>query len=277
MTVLDAETNQPVTYNVIGTRTFSTVHCVGDTIYLREQVGFVDADTGESLPAFNEEALWAVDRVSRTNVTGHGDEDRDGCWTFPRDVKANGDYPIWITGNPTTLEARYVGEEDFRGLHVLVYDVATPEEGLTIPAGLSTPQMLLHQRIEMKVEPVSGTTVYFQERTTRTATSPVLDGMFPSTGTMTFSDATVSESNMTFTEETTNQLVREAQFYHWALPWGKTYLSLVVFGLGLVLGLIGWVWVSRAVREEAVEAPAVEPGSEVLAEAQSNGVKRGPE
>jgi len=276
ITVLDAETSQPVTYDVVGTRTFTTVRCSGDTIYLREEISFTDASTGQYLPLFAGEALLAVNRVSRANVAGHGDEDREGYWTFPRDVKASGDYALWITGNPATLEARYLGEEDFRGLHVLVYEVATPEEGLTLPASISTPPMQLHQRIVMKVEPVCGTTVYFQERTTRTANIPVLDEMFPSTGAMTFSDVAVGDSTMVFTEETVNQLVHDAKFYHWALPWGETYLSLVVFGLGLALGLLGWVWVSRAVSEEALEeVPAVEPVGDVVTEAQSNGAKRG--
>ncbi len=254
--VLDPDTRQMVSYNVMVTRRFDAVKSRGDTVYLKEDISFVDVDTGQSIPSLHQTALLAIDRASRTNVPGHGDRNREGYWSFPRDVKADKVYPIWISGNPQTLDARYVGVEDFRGLHVLVYEIATPEGGLTIPTGLFTPETQHYQQITMKVEPVSGVTVYFETTVKRTSKLPVTDELFPSTGDMTFTDMTVSETRMAFTEETVVQLVHDGKFYRWALPWGNTYLPWTVFGLGFVLCIVAWRLV---LRREVAEVPAVEP------------------
>lgn len=251
VTVFDPDTYQLVTYDVIGTRKYETVRCCGDVIYLEEDITFVDANTGQEIPSLASNILLAVDRVSCTNVPGHGDKDREGYWSFPRDVKADQIYPFWITGSPTPLDAKYRGEEDFKGLHVLVYEITTPEEGITVPAGIFTPAMQLYQYLMMKVEPVSGVTVYFESATTRTAKIPVFDGV---ASEPTFTDMTMYTDDLVFTEESVAQLVHDARFYHWALPWGNTYLPWLALGLGIALLMLGSILLTR----RAEEAPAVE-------------------
>jgi len=103
----------------------------------------------------------------------------------------------------------------------------------------------------MKVEPVSGVIVYFESTVTRTAKIPVFDGV---TGESTFTDVTMYTDDLVFTEETVAQLVHDAGFYHWALPWGNTYLPWLAFGLGIALGMFGLILLTRRARE----APAVE-------------------
>jgi len=254
LSVFDSEVYQLVTYDVIVTRSYHAVSCRGDTLYLEEDVSFADAQTGQEIPLLHSVGLLAIDRVSRMHVPGHGDKNREGYWSFPRAVKADRNYSLWITENPTTLEARCVGAEDFRGLPVLVYEAATPEEGLTIPAGIFTPEMQLYQQIKMKVEPISGVTVYFENTLKRTSKLPVFDDVFPKTGDMTFTDMIVSESNMAFTEETVAQLVHDGKFYRWALPWGKTYGPWLAVGLGIALVALGSILLAR----KAGEAPTVE-------------------
>jgi hypothetical protein len=74
------------------------------------------------------------------------------------------------------------------------------------------------------------------------------------TGEMTFSDVTMYADSLTFTEGTIAQLVHDARFYHWALPWGSIYLPWLVFGLGAALVVLGLILLTRRARE----APAVE-------------------
>ncbi len=255
VTLLDEATLQPVTYNVIGTRAYKTIRCCGDVIYLEEDCSFVDADTDQPLPSLHSSILLAIDRVERDNVPGCGDRDRVGYWSFPRDVKADVVYPFWITGNPTTVDAIYIGEEDFEGMPVLVYELQTPEEGLTIPAGVFTPEMQLYQWIMMKVEPVTGTAVYFESTNRRTSVIPVPDEMFPNTGPMTFTEVTVYEDDLVFTQETVDQLVHDAKFYRWGLPWGSTYINWLNFGLGAVLIVFGVVLLTR----RPATVPVTEP------------------
>ncbi len=241
VTVLDTETYQPLTYDAIVTRTAEAVRHRGDVVYINEEVSFVDSKTGQEIPSLHESDLLAVDRISRTNVPGHGDQNREGLWQFPLDVKAGQNYPVWVTGSPITLEARYVGEEDFKGLHVLVYEVATPDGGLTMPSGMFVPEMRLYRQIRLKVEPASGVTVYLEDTTKRTAKIPVFDELFPSTGDIKFVDMTVYEAGLVFTDETIEQQVHDASFYHWALSWGGTYLPWLLFGLGTVMALLGTI------------------------------------
>jgi hypothetical protein len=254
--VFDPDTYQLVTYDVIGTRKYETVRCCGGVIYLEEDISFIDANTGQEIPSLASNILLAVDRVSRANVPGHGDQDREGYWSFPRDVKADQNYPFWITGSPVTLDAKYCGEEDFRGLHVLVFEITTPEEGITVPPGLFTPQMQLYQYIMMKVEPVSGVTVYFESSTTRTAKIPVFDGV---TSEATFTDMTMYTDDLVFTEETVAQLVHDARFYHWALPWGNTYLPWLALGLGTALVVLGLILLTRRAGEAPAAVEHVQP------------------
>jgi hypothetical protein len=256
VTVLDPEIGQPVTYDAITTRKCQAVGCSGDTLYLDETISFVDSVTGEVIPSLDEKSLLAIDRVTRANVPGHGDENRQGLWQFPLGVQAGQDYLVYITGSPTPLDARYVGRENFMGLDVLVYDVASPEEGITIPAEMFDPEMRLYRWIQLKVEPVSGITVYMEDETRRTARIPVYDDLFPNTGDITFADMTVYESDLVFTDMTVKQEVHDASFYRWAIPWGSRYLPGLLFGMAMAAGLFGFI-VTR--RRRTTEITMVKP------------------
>jgi hypothetical protein len=243
--VYDSDLMQPVSYDVVGTRGYEGVRSRGDTVYLRESCSFINTDTGEGLPFLDSEFLLAIDCNERANVPGHGDREREGYWSFPRDVKAGQEYPFWITANPEPLNAQYLREDEFRGLHVYVYEIQTPAEGITVPAGLFTPEMQLHQWILQMVEPVSGLTVYMESTTERTAMVPVLDEFFPTTGTTTYAEVTLYEDSLVFTDATVDKMVNDARFYHWALPWGSTHMPRLVFGLGILMLIVGPVLLSR--------------------------------
>jgi len=245
VTLFDADTQQAVVYNVINTRYTKAVRSTADTVYVAEDNTFVNADTGEDIPALRTSLLQAVDRVGRGQVPGHGDKDRAGQFAFPRNVEAGKDYPFWITGNPVVLDAKYTGEDKFEGLTVYVYEVATPEEGVTVPAGLYTPEQQLYQRVEMWVEPVSGTPVYVESANTRTTKIPVPDELFPTTGPMTYEEVTIYADDLAFNQETVDMMLKDARFYHWGVPWGATYLPLLVFVLGGLMLLAGVVLVTR--------------------------------
>jgi hypothetical protein len=256
MTMIDPETYQPLSYDVIVTRRCKAVRCRGDVIYIREDISFVDKETGQEIVPLRESDLLAVDRMSRANVPHQGDQSREGLWQFPLNVKAGQDYPVQVSGSPTALEARYVGQEDFMGLNVLVYEVATPESGIDIPGRWGNPEMWLNRWIRIKVEPLSGTTVSFEDATEKIARIPVFDELFPQTRPIKFTNMTVYEHHLVFTNETVKQAVHDGKFYRWALPWGNTYLPWLVFGLGTIMGLWGSILL---VRRKVVRAPIARP------------------
>ncbi|MBM4462910.1 MAG: DUF3068 domain-containing protein [Chloroflexi bacterium] len=167
-----------------------------------------------------------------------------------------GNYPVCVTGSPTALEARYVGQEVFMGINVLVYEVSTPEGGINTPGRWGNPEMWLNRWIRLKVEPLSGTTVSFEDETQKIARIPVFDKLFPQTRPINFTNMTVYEHHLVFANETVRQAVHDAKFYRWALPWGDTYLPWLVFGLGTIMGLSGLILL---VRRKAARAPIAEP------------------
>ena len=242
---LDPNTLQLVTYEVEGSRDYWVARCSGDTAYIRENISFLDATNQQDLPSLRTTALYALDRTTRKNIPGYGDQDRYGYWSFPLFVQEGRDYPLWLTGNPTTVDGKYIGEEDFMGLHVLVYEFSTPEEGLTVPKGLFTPEMKIHQWLEMKVEPISGTGVYFEGKTRTTTMIPVPDDLFPNTGPMELVEMTVYSDNLTYAPETTDKLVSDAKYYAWMLPLAGTYVPWASIGIGLVLALVGGILIAR--------------------------------
>lgn len=242
---LDPDTLQLVTYEVECSRDYWVARCSGDTAYIRENISFIDATNQQDLPSLRTTALYALDRTTRKNIPGYGDQDRYGYWCFPLFVEKGKDYPVWFTGNPTTLDGKYVGEEDFMGLRVLVYEFSTPEEGLTVPKGLFTPEMKIHQWLEMKLEPLSGTGVYFQGSTRRTTMIPVPDDLFPNTGPVEFVEMTVYSDHLTYAPETTDKLVSDAKYYAWMLPLAGTYVPWASIGTGLVLALVGGILIAR--------------------------------
>jgi len=233
--LFDPGTGQLQHYDVTNTRNYSADKCSGNIIYIWEDIPFTDVATGQDIPALHTRTLLAIDRVTRANVWGHGDGNRDGYWGFPRNVKRDVVYPFWNTGNPSNLDCIFTGEEDFNGIHVYIFKMSTPDDGLVIPAGIDTPEMKVYQTITQWVEPVSGLTVRFESTTKRTTRIPVPDSLFPNTGPITYTDITLYEDNLEFTDATVEQMSHDAKFYHWVLPFAETTVPWLSIGLGLVL------------------------------------------
>ncbi|MCX5992300.1 MAG: porin PorA family protein [Chloroflexi bacterium] len=247
--LFDSGTGQLQHYDVTNTRDYSTVKCSGNIIYIWEDITFKDA-TGQEISALHTKTLLAIDRVTRANVPGHGDGNRDGYWSFPRDVKADLVYPFWNTGNPSNLDCIYTGEDDLNGIHVYKFEMSTPEEGLVVPAGIDTPEMKVYQKITQWVEPVSGLTVRFESTTKRTTTIPVQDSLFPNTGPITYTDITLYEDNLEFTDATVEQMSHDARFYRWVLPFAETTVPWLSIGLGLVV-IIGSAFLIRTASKKS--------------------------
>jgi len=231
---------QPVEYaNVLGTRDYWVEHCRGDLAYVREDITFADVDTQTDIPSLHTNVLFGVSRVTMANVPGHGDEDRQGQWNLPGGLKPNEDFQLWITGNSEPVLARFVGEEEFRGLRVFVYESSTPEEGMCIPPGLYSPAMRTHQWSVMKVEPVSGTGVFSAGSTKKTSMIPVPDVLLPNTGPMQYVETTLYEDHFTYTEETIDRFVKDAKYYKNLLPIIRVYVPWASIGLGLAQIFLG--------------------------------------
>lgn len=177
-----------------------------------------------------QEEVLGVDRSTREYVAGYGDEvNRSGQFSFPSDLKQES-YQLWNPSAGTDLEAKFVAEEEFEGLTVYAFQVN--EQGLDIGThpdyGVA---LVLDTIINLKIEPVTGTTVYSESVTTNKiagTTDPVYI------------------SSIQFTEDTIAYLVDTASSNRGMLLWGSVYGFWIVIGLGIALMLVGVVVNVRA-------------------------------
>jgi hypothetical protein len=252
----DAQHDAYVTYDVTNSRHYVAVKASKDIVYLNETIRFTDTATGQEMPSVRANYLLAIDRVTRKNVPGHGDGDRDGNYSFPFNVSKTETYPFWNEGNPENLDCKYVDETDYEGMHVYIFEMSTPEGGLITPAGflppdlqIYQPEMRIDQKIRMYVEPVSGVTVYFESTTKRSGKIPVPDELFPATGLLTYKNVNFYEDSLTFTQDTIDDLVSQAKSAKSqlalakVLPWLSIGGGILLVGVGIFLaGMVGFLF-----------------------------------
>lgn len=237
MTLFDPEHGGPVTYDVATHRKYTAQSATGDVVYLREDIWA--EDTATSREVFRDQFLLGIDRVTRQNVEGLGDGCGGGHYNFPFDVSKDKVYPFWNEGNPANLDCVFVEETDFRGLQVYVFEMTTPEGGLSLPASFDTPAMTINQTIRMWVEPVSGMPLQIADRTTRTGQVPVPDKDFPNTTPYSYQTVTFFEDDLTFTEDTVAGLVDDAKAVKTQVALGKKLLPWLSISSGILLVLVG--------------------------------------
>ncbi|MDM7999752.1 MAG: porin PorA family protein [Dehalococcoidia bacterium] len=246
VTLYDAAHNAYVTYDVINSRHYVAVAATTNIVYLEETITFTDTSTDQEIPSLRAKYHLGIDRVTRQNVEGRGDGIGGGHYSFPFGVDKDTVYQFWNEGNPANIECTYVGETKFEGLRVYVFEMATPDEGLTTPAGFVLPDlreyqpaMRIDQKITLYVEPVSGVTVYFEGTTRRSGTIPIPDELFPVTGPVTNTPVVFYEDNLSFTDATVQDLVGQAKSAKTQVTLAKNLLPWLSIGSGIVLIIVG--------------------------------------
>ncbi len=198
-----------------------------DVLLMKQDVTFYEATSGAPLAAINpalaaldSSEVYGLDRTTRANVSGHGDMDRSGQFTFPADVKQE-TYSFWSSSAMTALDATFVSEETYQGITVYAFEIN------------STTQ-LMDIFTEIKVEPVSGIPVYTNSTTTvKTMVAP--DMVIPTL-----------INNMSFTSATIDEMVDLAKSTSSLILWASVYGVWIVVGLGAVLTLTGIIRAKRA-------------------------------
>ncbi len=117
-----------------------------DVLLLRQDITFFEATSGAPLTAINPalaslntSEVYGLDRTERTNVSGEGDMNRSGQFTFPADVQQE-TYQYWSSSTRTTLPATFEGEETYQDLNVYVFEINSdgnaylPDEDTGLPS-----------------------------------------------------------------------------------------------------------------------------------------------
>ena len=236
--VMNSQTQSMDEIPVTVVREQQATEVVGNVLMIDQTIVTTHADAGVVLPEFGLTEVLGVDRSTREYVPGYGDMQRSGQFSFPEGVEKKS-YSLWIPSAGSPLEARFSREEHFHGLRVFTFKISELDIDIGTQAESGLPQVL-DTVIEMKVEPVSGTTV--------ASDSITIIKVIPSPGMK----VSVYVSSLTFTEETTTDLVDTARSARTALLWARVYGFWLGIGLGVVLTLVGVLGAIRSRSREAV-------------------------
>jgi len=211
---------------------------VQDNVLIIDQViTTAHADSGTDLSQFGLNEVLGVERSEREYVPGYGDMERSGQFCFPEKVEKKS-YPFWIPTAGRPLETVFVDEEDYEGLKVFTFEMNEEDLDIGIHETANIPQ-LLDISVKMKVEPVSGTTVYSASiNTIKVVATPEM--IVP-----------IYISDIKFTDDTITDLVDIAGSARTQLLWAKVYGFWLCLGLGIVLMLVGVIGVIRTRPREA--------------------------
>jgi len=205
----------------------------GNVLIISETVTCTHALAGMELAQFGQVGSLSVDRSTRAYVPDQDDGmPRSGQFCFPSNLEQQS-YSMWISSAGRPLDAEFIGEEEFEGLNVFVFEVS--EQGLSIgtQAGTELPQVM-DIAVNLMVEPLSGTTVY-------TASSSTYSVVLP--------DETESPyyiSDIAFTEDTIADLVNTANDARTLILWLSFYGFWILIGVGAALVIVGLVLAARA-------------------------------
>jgi len=204
-----------------------------NVLIISETVTCTHALAGMELPQFGMSGVLGVDRSTRAYVPGYGDMERSGQFCFPSDLEKES-YSMWIVSAGRPLEAEFVGEEDFHDLKVFAFEIEDQDLDIGTQAGTGLPQVV-DVAISLKVEPVTGTTVYTASDTTYSVVLPdPPDTKVP-----------YYISSIAFTDETITELADDAAGNRSMLLWATVYGFWLVIGVGVVLIAVGVVMAIR--------------------------------
>jgi len=202
-----------------------------NVLLINQTVVCTHALANQVLPQFGLSEVLGVDRSTRAYVSGYGDMERSGQFCFPSDVKKES-YFIWNPSAGCALVAEFMGEEDFHGLTVYEFEISDQDRDIGKQTGTGLDQVM-DTDINMKVEPVSGTTVDTSSDSTR---SVVIAGR----------EVPYYISSISFTDETVDELVDTAKGARSLILWATVYGFWTAIGVGVVLIAVGVVIAIRA-------------------------------
>ena len=204
----------------------------GNVLIITETVTSTHALAGMELPQFGVVGELGVDRSTRAYVSGYGDMERTGQFCFPAELEEES-YFLWISSAGRPLEAKFIGEADFRNLKVFVFEINEPDLDIGTQAGTGLPQVL-DVAISFKVDPVSGTTVDTESNSTYS--------VVPAPGMK----VPYYISSVSFTEDTIADLAGTATDARSLILWCTLYGFWIAIGVGAALIVSGVVIAIRA-------------------------------
>ncbi len=206
-----------------------------------------NAVTGADISAiYGDESILAINPSTLEFMPQVDERGRWGYFGPPRPLAAGDAFELWHPGAGQALLAENVGEENFRGMDVLVFEIN--EEYLPIGTEpMSGMELYLSPRITLWVEPSSGTVV---NQTSETVTSLDMMGM----------KIPVQIANVNYAESTIVNLMGTAESASLMLLWFRTLVPWIAIGFGAFLVLTSAAIVAvRNLRKARASKPTHHP------------------
>jgi len=206
-----------------------------------------NAVTGADISAiYGDESILAINPSTLEFMPQVDERRRWGYFGPPRPLAAGDAFELWHPGAGQALLAENVGEENFRGMDVLVFEIN--EEYLPIGTEpMSGMELYLSPRITLWVEPSSGTVV---NQTSETVTSLDMMGM----------KIPVQIANVNYAESTIVNLMGTAESASLMLLWFRTLVPWIAIGFGAFLVLTSAAIVAvRNLRKARASKPTHHP------------------
>jgi hypothetical protein len=204
----------------------------GNVLIITETVCCTHALAGMELEQFGAYGEMSVDRSTRAFVADQADGmPRSGQFCFPSDLEKVS-YSMWVLNAGRPLEAAFTGEEEFHGLDVYTFAISEQDLDIGAQEGTGIPQVL-DIDISLKVEPLTGTTVY----TASNSTYSLVVG--PETKMPYYI------SNIVFNDDTIAELVNDAQSNRSLILWVSVYGFWIAIVVGAALVVTGVVMAIR--------------------------------
>jgi len=230
--VMNPETQSLDEIPVKVTRVQEATDVKDNVLIINQVITATHAVAGIELSQFGLTEVLGVDRSTREYVPGYGDMDRSGQFCFPDGVEKKS-YSIWIPSAGRPLEAEFASEENFHDLKVFNFKINGQGLDIGIQESTGMPQVL-DVVVDMKVEPVSGTTVRSESiNSIKVAVGPSME-------------MPVYISSLVFTNDTITDLVDTGKSARTQLLWATVYGFWLGIGVGIILTLVGALGFIRA-------------------------------
>jgi hypothetical protein len=206
-----------------------------------------NAITGDDISAvYGEESILAINPRTLEFMPQVDERGRWGYLGPPRPLAAGDTFDLWHSGAGQALPAENVGEENFRGMDVLVFEINESY----LPIGTeptSGMELYLSPQVKLWIEPSSGTVV---NQTSETVTSIDMMGM----------KIPVQIANVNYAENTIVDLMGTAESASWMLLWFRTLVPWIAIGFGAFLVFTSAAIVAvRSLRKARASKPTRHP------------------
>jgi len=230
-TVLDPATQSVISFPIEQTLAQKATGTEDGALLIHEKRTIINTAINVDVSnVYGDESTLAVDRHTLKFVPTIDERGRTGYWGPPRGLGKGDSFDLWNDGAQKPLPVKYVRDDEFRGMKVVIFE--TDEGNITITDPRSQTTLLFDINLQLTIDPKTGTVV--DQDSTSTTSMSVMGNKVP-----------VQISNVRYAEENIVDLMDVAKDAQNMLLWFETVIPWVLIGVGAILVIIDTLFLSR--------------------------------